>query len=119
MEKLQPGQPATVELTVTNAGVAPAYQRYPAYLKLVNTATQAEHPLPLAEFDTRQWLPGADTRAVATVTVPAAVPPGRYAVRFALKREVPGQEVQPVELGLKASARQADGFYQLTEVEVK
>lgn len=110
----QAGKPVSVELTMRNAGVAPAYQPYRTYLKLVHTATKAEHLLPL-DVDARQWLPGQDVKSVASLTLPASVVPGTYALRLALRREATGQPAQPVELGLKESTRQADEFYQVAD----
>jgi len=70
-ERVSPGAPLALQLTVANDGVAPPYNERAVDVVLRNRTTGALTAVPTGA-DPRRWLPGKDT----TVTVDAPVPPG-------------------------------------------
>jgi hypothetical protein len=65
----------------------------------------------------RSWLPGAPITVQSQIALPADLKPGRYTVSLGLIDGTSGRE-RPVELALKASARDVEGYYRVAEVEV-
>jgi hypothetical protein len=65
----------------------------------------------------KSWLPGAPIIVTSQLVLPADLQPGDYDLAIGLF-DMTGSKERPVEFALKASARDAEGYYQLTTVPV-
>ncbi|AQZ65564.1 unnamed protein product [[Actinomadura] parvosata subsp. kistnae] len=72
-----------VTITLRNDGYAAPFNPRGLELVLRNTSTGALHRLPLSA-DPRRWAAGATSTISQTVTVPASLPAGRYALLLGL-----------------------------------
>ncbi|MGG5259716.1 FG-GAP-like repeat-containing protein [Phycicoccus avicenniae] len=106
-----PGGSARVDLTVTNTGVAPTYERWSTRLVLTDAAGTRVATLPLT-LDLRSVLPGTSTVS-STVAVPVLAP-GRYTARV----EVVDPTGYSAPLNLANAGRAPDGSYSLGTLPV-
>ena len=105
------GAMAPVKMWWFNGGVAPPYREYQLVLELRSDAGAAAIPIPV---DVRKWLPG-DAVYEDSVYVDDALKPGRYRIRVAL---LDPQTRRPA-IVLAIAGRQADGWYDLGEIQVE
>jgi len=96
-----------------NLGVAPCYQEYPLAIRLKNNGKDMFEKIFLTSADIRKWLPG-DSLFNSAVTIPEAMPIGRYDVSIALLEPTTRQ----ARIKLAIAGRAADGWYSLGSVEV-
>jgi len=108
------GTAARLTLTMENRGVAPPYTPYELRAKLTRAGDHLVRPLGTAG---KSWLPGAPIIVCSQLALPADLAPGDYALAVGLF-DVTGAKERPVEFALKASARDAEGYYQLACVTV-
>ncbi len=92
-----------------NGGVATVYREYTVALELRSSDHSARIPIPA---DIRKWLPGD---AIYEGSVYVDVPPGRYRIRTAILDPQTGQPA----IQLAMEGRAADGWYELSEIEVR
>lgn len=113
---VRPGERFAVMIEWLNRGVAPAYHRYALRIRISAPGGGREEAVKAA--DNRRWEPGSSVRETYRVALPKGAGPGEYAlkVRLADEREEPPRVV---ELALKESLRDADGFYALGRVRVE
>jgi hypothetical protein len=98
-----------------NRGVAPPYAPYELRVKLSGAGGQV---IKVLGAGGKSWLPGAPVASQYEFSLPADLKPGEYKLAIGLF-DRSGRQERPVEFGLKASARDSDGFYQLTKVPVR
>jgi hypothetical protein len=128
----------TVKVTIENRGVAPTYEPYELQLKLTGPGGSSVHVIGAAS---RSWRPGRPVTVEHDLDRPPGLPPGEYSVRLRLYDAVSptvrsidetpeshpaGLKVtrrstvgRPVELGLKESLRDKDGFYRVATIRVE
>ena len=108
------GSAPSFRVTIDNRGVAPPYHPYELRVRLSGEGASWVGAVGRAD---RSWLPGAPITVQSPLALPADLKPGRYAVSLGLIDGSSGRD-RPVELALKASARDAEGYYRVGEVEV-
>jgi hypothetical protein len=109
------GEANPIRLTLENRDVAPPYHPYelrvrlsgdgPAWVGIVGQVDQS-------------WIPGAPIIVQGQLNLPANLKPGRYAVSIGLF-DISANYERPVEFALQADLRDSEGYYRVTEIEVK
>jgi len=99
----------------TNAGVAPAYYRYPLMLRLQDDRNTYTVELP---YDVRAMMPG-DSYFAGSVALPAGMPPGTYQVSMAFydRPGSPKGHCPGIKMAVKGTAD--DGWQPLGAVAVE
>jgi len=113
-DKLEAGATVPFILTMENRGVAPPYAPYELRVKLSGAGGQVTKALGVSG---KSWLPGAPVSSRYELSLPPDLKAGEYELAIGLFDRSASQD-RPVEFGLKASARDAKGFYRLTKVPV-
>jgi len=108
------GSAPSFRVTIDNRGVAPPYHPYELRVRL---SGESGSWVGVVGRASRSWLPGAPITVQGPLALPADLKPGRYTVSLGLVDGSSGRG-RPVELALKASARDAEGYYRVAEVEV-
>ena len=101
-------------LTLENRGVAPPYQPYELCVKLTGAGGSWTHTATKAG---KSWLPGAPIALHAEILLPAQLKPGEYELSVGLFDAASGKE-RAVEFALKATSRDAEGFYRVASLPV-
>jgi hypothetical protein len=97
-----------------NRGVAPPYAPYELRVKLSRAGDRVVRPLATG---CKSWLPGVPVSLRYQLPLPSDLKPGNYALAIGLF-DLTGAKERPVEFALKASARDPEGYYNLTSVLV-
>ena len=113
-QRLVAGTTAPFSLTMENHGVAPPYAAYELRVKLSGAGGRVVRFLATG---CKSWLPGAPVSATYEVPLPSDLKPGDYALAIGLFDLSTGKE-RPVDFALKASVRDAEGYYRLVNVSV-
>ncbi len=116
-ESVAPGGALTLESSWENAGVAPMYSKRVLSWRLRSDSAVVELA---SDADPRTWLPGS-TEVVDSLVVPADTAPGDWVLDVALL-DRPGVDpaTEPLPpLQLAVDGRGSDGWYALSDVEVK
>ncbi|HYN03407.1 MAG TPA: DUF4832 domain-containing protein [Vicinamibacteria bacterium] len=108
------GSVTSFRVTIDNRGVAPPYHPYELRVRLSGDGVSWVGVVGRAD---RSWLPGAPVTVQNQLALSADLKPGRYTVSLGLIDGSSGRD-RPVELALKASARDVEGYYRVAEVEV-
>ena len=111
---LAAGSAASFRVTIDNRGVAPPYHPYELRVRVSGEGVSWGGVVGRAD---RSWLPGAPITLQSQLALQADLKPGRYTVSLGLIDRSSGSE-RPVELALKSSARDVEGYYRVGEVEV-
>ncbi len=106
-----PGTMIPISMWWFNGGAAPTYREYTLALELRSADHASRMPLPV---DVRKWLPG-DSIYEGSVYVDNALPPGKYDVRVAMLDPRTGHPA----IALAIEGRQPDGWYQVSEIEIR
>jgi len=113
--RLTAGTTQSIQMSWSNRGVAPAYNRYLLKAKLQNntfTYTQV-----FTETNTASWMPQKIQSETYSLRLPSTIPDGNYDFSVALLVDTL-PNAQKIELGLLESLKDDEGFYRLTNVEV-
>lgn len=94
-----------------NGGVAPVYRDTKLAVELRSADRAYRIPIPV---DVRKWLPG-DSIYEGAVYVDDALAPGKYRVRVAMLDPRTGQPA----IALAIEGRQPDGWYDVSEIEIR
>lgn len=116
-ETVQAGQTLALESEWENLGVAPPYRAYRIAFKLIPRNRRSESIVltyQSAEADVTRWLPGKHMLNL-DLAIPAEVKTGKYNLALALLD--PYTNEAAVELAIEG--RDARGWYNIAEVEVK
>lgn len=114
-EQVVPGSRLPIQLTVENRGVAPPYTSYHLRAKLSGPGRTLVEDV---DSGARSWLPNRPASCRLEMRLPSDLPPGSYPLALGLFHVRPDGSEQPVELALKASARDGDGYYRVATVRV-
>ena len=106
------GQEFALETHIFNDGVAPTYQPYYAYYRLVNSSDEVVSVVE-DTTSTETWLPGL-YQSTVNMVLPKGIKVGHYFVEMAVSES---RDSQP--LNLANVGQQPDGWYRLSEVVVK
>jgi hypothetical protein len=106
-QNLVAGSTVGLTLTMENRGVAPPYAPYELRVKLSGSGNRLVKAMAAG---CKSWLPGAPVASRYELALPADLKPGSYEVAIGLFDLGNGKE-RPVEFGLKASVRDAEGYY--------
>lgn len=109
-----PGETVPLTLTVENRGVAPPYAPYELRVKLSGAGGRVVRTLARG---CKNWLPGAPVSSRYQLPLPADLKPGSYDLAIGLFDLSTAKE-RAVDFALRASARDAEGFYRLANVPV-
>ncbi len=115
--RVAPGGSLHFAATVSNLGVAPSYHARTFTYRLRSGDLTTTFP---STADIRRWLPGS-VEVVDDFSVPAEFPSGTYQVDLAIL-DRPGENpttnaLDPIRLGI--AGRRADGWYEVSQVEVE
>ncbi len=113
-QTLVAGASVPLTLTMENHGVAPPYAPYELRVKLSGAGGNVVRTLATG---CKTWLPSAPVTSHYQLALPADLKPGTYDLAIGLFDLNNGKE-RPVEFALKASARDAAGYYRLASVAV-
>ena len=113
-ERVTAGATMPLILTVENRGVAPPYAPYELRAKLSGASTNVVRVLTKG---CNSWMPGKPVTSTFELSVPVDFPSGPCAISIGLFDVNAGKE-RPVEFALKASARDAEGYYRAATVLV-
>jgi hypothetical protein len=105
------GSMVPVKMWWQNTGVAPVYRDYALTLEFRSERASARSIVPA---DVRKWLPG-DSVYEGSVYLDSALAPGKYRIRVALLD--PRTAAPAIQLAM--DGRQPDGWYDVSEIEVK
>src|SRR5450432_230340 len=100
-----------VKMWWQNTGVAPPYRNHQLALELRSASASARNIL---KCDLRKWLPG-DAIWEGKVPIDPSLAPGRYQLRIAVLD--PLAKLPAIQLAI--AGRQPDGWYALSEIEVR
>jgi hypothetical protein len=100
-------------MTWENVGVAPPYRDYPLALRL-DAGDKAKTHVAVGKTSVKGWLPG-NIEASESFAVPADLPPGKYGLSIG----VLDPATNTPALRLAIAGRDAQGWYPVSEVEVK
>jgi len=109
---LAAGSRVPLTVTIENRGAAPPYAPYELRIKLSGSGTNVVSALATAG---KSWLPGAPIVLRYELVLPSDLKAGSYEVALGLF-DVNQGRTRVVDFALKASARDAEGYYQLTKV---
>jgi hypothetical protein len=112
--------PGTNEISVQwlNKGVAPAYNDFSLTFKFESHQLQNSFTLSPMPSGNKSWLPGTSTDENYRFELPAQAAKGTYTLKFRLE-ETSGNETRRVELGIKESRMDKDGFIELGNIQLK
>lgn len=110
-QRVRAGSMMPVSMWWFNAGVAPVYREFTLAMELRSAGGSARVTVPT---DVRRWLPG-DSIYEGTLYVDDRLTPRKYKVRLALLDPRTGEPA--VKLAIEG--RQPDGWYDVSEVEVR
>jgi hypothetical protein len=108
-----PGGTLSVSMTWENAGVAPPYRDFVTGFRLASAGIDKPVVLPGTK-SVKGWLPGK-VEASESVALPKGLAPGRYALAVGVLD--PSTKAPAVRLAI--AGRDAEGWYPVSEVEVK
>ena len=77
------GETARFDIVIENVGVAPAYRKLPAYIRLKGDKGEKEI---LTDLDVREIMPGVKEERIV-ISIPNDIPLGEYEIGFALTCE--------------------------------
>jgi hypothetical protein len=103
------GETVSLTLIMENRGVAPPYAPYELRIKMSRADDRVVRPVGTAG---KSWLPGAPIILRNELALPSDLKPGDYDLAIGLFDTTGGKE-RPVELALKASARDSEGYYRV------
>jgi len=110
-KEVHAGSMLPIKMWWQNLGVAPPYRDYELALEFRSATASAVTTL---KCDLRKWLPG-DAVWAGTIPVDAALAAGHYQVRVAILD--PNTRRPAIHLAI--AGRQPDGWYALSEIEVR
>jgi len=117
------GGTLTAGIVWENHGVAPAYNEFTPYLKLVAAQQPANGkrcadsgPIRLNGSNNRSWLPDQQTAESYSVRLPGGLPAGTYNVQLALIEEAANNH--HIALGLAAGTQTADKYYTVGQLTI-
>ncbi len=110
------GSMLPVKMWWENTGSAPPYHEYPLALEFRSKSAEAQpaDAKSVVPVDVRKWLPG-DAVYDGSVYLDAKLPPGHYRVRVALLD--PRTGIPAIRLAMEG--RSEDGWYDLSEIEIR
>jgi len=114
----EPCGPLPIALVIENRGVAPAYRRYQAAVRLTHAdSPSVRYRFDLPGTDNRSWLPGRMNLERMELRLPDGMLPGRYRVAIALFDTRRDGNV-PIRFGMTDAIVDDEGFHFLAELEV-
>lgn len=108
-----------LRLTWENHGVAPAYNQYKLFVKLVNTSTGKTFTQQLAESDNRTWQPDEIIAEQYAINLDENIIAGNYNILIGMRDDCEFHRSRIVELAIKKERETDPGWYKLGEVKVK
>lgn len=100
-----------------NKGIAPAYNEFHLILRFESEDSKNSFNMLPIYSGNKSWLPGISKTEKYQLEIPLQAPKGGYRVKFKLVDQA-GENSQPVQVGLKESAIDTNGFVELGKVEV-
>jgi len=101
-----------------NEGVAPAYSDFGLVLKFESDNSQNSFYLLPVNSRNRDWLPGISKTEKYKVEIPANAKRGSYQLKFKLIEQSESNTTQ-IQIGIKASLVDRDGFVELGTIQIK
>ena len=100
-----------------NKGVAPAYQTYQITFRFEPENPGKGFELVLNDSGNTSWLPAIHKTTSYLINIPSGTEKGKYILKFRMEA-VSGKTPQPIQLGLKNTAVDANGFIALGKVSI-
>jgi hypothetical protein len=107
-----------IRLTWENHGVAPAYNQFSLYLKLVSKNDGRTVSQLLTESDNRKWMPGEIVAEQSVLKIDPSIPAGKYDLLISMRDEC-GFHNRSIQLALKKDREQEEGWFKLGEIMIK
>jgi len=100
-----------------NKGIAPAYTAFELVLRLDPENADESFELLPVHSGNKNWLPGINSKEKYKVNLPAEVKKGTYQLKFKLVEQTEST-IRPIEIGLKETLIDPDGFINLGKVKI-
>ena len=100
-----------------NRGVAPAYNTFGLVLRLESENSKNSFEILPVNSGNRNWLPGISSREKYKFGIPSKVKQGTYQLKFKLIEQTESN-IRPIQIGLKETLIDPDGFIKLGEVKI-
>lgn len=114
--RLRPGGKSTFTLAIENRGVAPPYAPYELRFRINRAAAPVIGTFPSG---CKGWLPGQAHKFTCEFSLPSDMLPGSYPLYIGLFDVHPGAVPRPVELALRKSIRDEEGYYHLATLRIE
>lgn len=100
-----------------NKGVAPAYNAFDLILRFESDDSKNSFDVEVNSGN-KNWLPGISKTEKYQISIPSNVIKGNYTVKFMLSEKT-GDNIQPIQIGVKESIIDANMFVTIGKVQVK
>jgi hypothetical protein len=107
-----------IRITWENHGVAPAYNGYDLYIKLIPKDGGTAHEQKLVGVKNTTWMPDEITAEQYHLAVNKVMKPGTYDILIGMKDNCAFHKGRAVELGILNSREKQPGFYSIGEIIV-
>jgi len=112
-DRIPRGETARIDIGWMNRGVAPAYLTFNLRIRLQNMESGYVFEHLVADSGNRSWMPGELKTEVYSLQTPPDLVPGSYRLKIKLSDPTTAEDV---DIGLKESLRDKDGYYLISEV---
>jgi hypothetical protein len=117
-DTLRKGSPGNyIRLTWENHGVAPAYNHFKVYMKLVNNTTGRGFEQELSESDNRNWQPNETVAEQSALHLDETLAEGKYDLLISMRDDC-GFHHQFIQLPIIKARETEPGWYKLGEIMV-
>lgn len=107
-----------IRLTWENHGVAPAYNQYKLFVRLINKNTGKAFVQELSGSDNRTWQPGEIVAEQSVINLEKTLAEGKYDLLISMRDE-DGFHNKSIQLAIIKERETEPGWYKLGEVIVK
>lgn len=112
-EKANAGSEQNIAITWENKGVAPSYNPYQLHFKF--TDGKNEQLVVINNSGNTDWMDGENKKEVYQVNIPKGLPSGNYDVKIKLYDPTTERDV---DLALKESLKDSEGFFKLATIRI-
>jgi len=107
-----------LSLVWLNKGVAPAYNTFDLIMRFESKDLKNSFDLPPVNSGNNNWLPGISKMEKYNIEIPATAKKGSYTMKFRLEERI-GENIEPIQTGIRESAIDPDGFAEMGLVTIR